>query len=255
MPIDRIAASGFAAGADAYERARPGYPAAAIEWLVDRLAIRKASRVVDLGAGTGKLTELLIPTGAHLIAIEPVDAMRTRLAALLGSVTVIAGTAEAIPLASSVVHAVVAAQAFHWFDAPRALAEIHRVLAPGGRLGLVWNARDTSVAWVGAMAAILDRYGDAIRRHETGQWRSSFPASGFGSLEEDAFSNVQLITPEGIVERAASTSFIARLPEDERANVLSRIRMLVGSHPQTRAKQMIEFPHLTRVYWCVRRES
>lgn len=252
MPIDRVAASGFEAGADAYERARPGYPPDAVAWLVERLGIRSDSCVVDLGAGTGKLTELIVPTRARVIAVEPVDAMRARLAALLPMVTAVAGAAEAMPLASGSAGAVVAAQAFHWFDAPLALAEIHRVLAPGGRLGLVWNARDTSVDWVREMADILDEFGDAIRRHESGEWRRAFPAPGFGTLEERTFSNVQPIAPEGIVDRVASTSFIARLPDRERARVLERIRSLVGSHPQTAGREEIEFPHQTRVYWCER---
>ncbi len=207
---------------------------------------------MDLGAGTGKFTELLVPTGARLIALEPVDAMRAKLAALLPTVTTVAGDAEAIPLASGAARAVVAAQAFHWFDAPRALAEIHRVLEPGGGLGLVWNARDTSVDWVREMAAIVDEYGDAIRRHESGEWRAAFPAPGFGPLEDRSFPNVQPIEPDGVVERVASTSFIARLPDDERAQILERIRTLIGSHPQTKGRTHIDFPHTTRVYVCER---
>lgn len=208
--------------------------------------------MVDLGAGTGKLTELLVSTGAHLIAVEPVAAMRERLAALLPAVATVAASAEAIPLASGSARAVVAAQAFHWFDAPRALAEIHRVLEPSGRLGLVWNARDTSVDWVREMAAIVDEFGDVIRRHETGEWRRAFPAPGFGPLEERSFPNVQPIAPEGIVDRVASTSFIARLPDDERAKVLERIETLVESHPETTGREVIEFPHTTRVSVCER---
>jgi SAM-dependent methyltransferase len=252
MSVDRIASSGFQAGADAYERARPGYPPAAVAWLVKRLRIHSGSCVVDLGAGTGKLTELLVSIGARLIAVEPVDAMRARLAALLPTVATVGASAEAIPLAPGSARAVVAAQAFHWFDAPRALAEIHRVLEPGGGLGLMWNARDTSVDWVREMAAVVDEYGDAIRRHESGEWRGAFPAPGFGPLEERSFPNVQPIAPEGVVDRVASTSFIARLPDGERTKVLERIRTLVGSHPQTAGREVIEFPHTTRVYVCER---
>lgn len=252
MSIDRVAASGFEAGAAAYERSRPGYPPTAVAWLVERLRIGPNTRVVDLGAGTGKLTEQLVPTGARLVAVEPVEAMRAKLAALLPTVSTVAAAAEAIPLATGAARAVVVAQAFHWFDAPRALAEIHRVLEPGGGLGLMWNARDTSVDWVREMAAIVDEFGDAIRRHETGEWRGAFPAPGFGSLEERSFPNVQPIAPEGVVDRVASTSFIARLPDGERSKVLERIRTLVRSHPQTKGREILDFAHATRVYVCER---
>jgi SAM-dependent methyltransferase len=252
MAIDRVAATGFEAGAAAYERARPGYPPAAVDRLVDVLGVRPGSSVIDLGAGTGKLTASLVPTGARLIAVEPVDAMRRRFVAALPAVAVVAGTAEAIPLADGSADAVVVAQAFHWFDARPALAEIHRVLAAGGRLGLAWNMRDTSVDWVARLAEIVDAYGDAIRRHETEEWRSAFPAPGFGPLEEDAFANVQEITPDGVVERVASTSFIAHLPEGERRTVLGRVEELIREHPDTRGSEIFGFPHRTRVYWCER---
>lgn len=252
MPIDRVAAEGFQAGAGPYERARPGYPAEAVAWLSDALRIRLGSRVVDLGAGTGKLTAPLADVGATVIAVEPVEAMRTRLAATLSSVAVVAAAAEALPIASGSVDAVVAAQAFHWFDADRALPEIRRVLVPGGRLGLMWNARDRSVAWVAEMSAIVDAYGDAVRRHESGEWKSAFPAPGFGPLQEEVFRNNQPTTPDGVVDRVASTSFIAKLPDAERADVLDRIRSLVASHPETRDREAFDLPHLTRVYWCER---
>ena len=252
MTIDRVAAHGFQAGADAYERARPGYPQDAVAWLTERLGVTERARAVDLGAGTGKLTAMLVPTGAHVVAVEPVEAMRTKLAALLPSVSIVAGTAEAIPLATGSVDAVVAAQAFHWFDATSAMPEIHRVLAPGGRLGLVWNARDRSVDWVAALSEIVDTFGDVIRRHESGEWRNAFPAPGFSELQEREFTNVQPTTHEGVVDRVASTSFVASLPGEERDAILDRIRTLTRSHPQTKDRKVIDFPHRTRVYWCER---
>lgn len=252
MPIDPRAATGFAAGADPYVRARPSYPGDAIDKLVSVLGIVSGSRVVDLGAGTGKLTGLLVPTGARLVAIEPVAEMRAHLARSFPDVAVIAGVGEAIPLATGSMDAAVAAQAFHWFDPERALPEIHRVLRPGGTLGLVWNLRDTSVEWVAKHARIVDAYGDVIRRHESGEWKSAFPAPGFGPLQLAEFANVQQITPDGVVERAASTSYIATLPDDERSHVMERIRTLVATHEQTRGRDLIDFPHRTHVYWCER---
>jgi SAM-dependent methyltransferase len=252
VTIDRTAAAGFSAGAEAYERARPAYPEDAVSWLARRLGIAPSSRVLDLGAGTGKLTALLVPTGADVLAIEPVEEMRARLSVALPGVGVAAGVAEAIPFADGTVDAVVAAQAFHWFDGVRSLREIHRVLRPGGGLGLVWNARDRS-GWVAEMSAIVDEYGDAIRRHETEQWRGAFASeTGFSPLESMEFDNVQEVDEEAVLDRAASTSFIAALPEADRRTVIERVRDLVRSHPQTRGRARFAFRHLTRVYCCNR---
>ena len=254
MPIDPVAAGGFQAGAGAYQRARPDYPADAVARLAEVLRLGPGTRVVDLGAGTGVLTASLVPTGADVIAVEPVAAMRARLAASLTGVRVIAGLAEAIPIADASVDAVVAAQAFHWFDASRALPEIRRVLRPGSRLGLVWNVRDHAEPWVAEMAAIVDAYGDAIRRHESGEWRDAFEGeTGFGPLGYAEFGNVQQVSPEQVVERVASTSFIAILPPAEREQVSERIRTLIATHPGTAGSDRIAFPHRTRVWWCERR--
>src|SRR5437764_6215788 len=142
MSVHKAAAEGFHRTADAYERGRPGYPEDAIAWMVAGLRISDRSTVVDLGAGTGKLTRLLLPTGARLIAIEPVAGMRNALRALLPQLEIVDAVAEAMPLADGSADAVVAGQAFHWFETALALEEIHRVLRPGGGLGLIWNRRD-----------------------------------------------------------------------------------------------------------------
>jgi SAM-dependent methyltransferase len=253
MPIDRIAARGFSAGAGAYERARPAYPPEAVGALAHRLRMTPGKVVLDLGAGTGKLTALLLPTGAAIRALEPVAEMRARLAAALPAVGVAAGVAEAIPFAPSSFDAVVAAQAFHWFDGPSALDEIHRVLRQGGGLGLVWNARDHATPWVAEMSAIVDEYGDAIRRHETGEWRAAFDgATGFGPLQMYEFRNVQEVGLDGVLDRVSSTSFIAMMRDDERATVLGRVEDVLRNHPDTRGREQFSFPHLTRVYCCDR---
>ena len=132
--IHEAAAVGFARGADAYERGRPEYPADALE----PLRLSPDLTVLDLAAGTGKLTRPLAASGARVIAVEPVAEMR---AALPSSVETLDGTAESIPLGDGSVDLVTVGQAFHWFDGDAALAEIHRVLRPGGRLALVWNRR------------------------------------------------------------------------------------------------------------------
>jgi len=252
MGIDRTAAEGFSAGAGAYERARPAYPPEAVAYLAARLRIGPSARVIDLGAGTGKLTVMLASSGAELYALEPIEQMRARFEAA-GAVRIVAGAAEAIPFADATFHAVVAAQAFHWFDGPRALTEIHRVLRRGGGLGLVWNVRDRESAWVEALSRIVDAHGDAIRRHETGEWRSSFVGrSDFSEIEQAEFPNVQEVDEAQVLDRVASTSFIAMLGDDQKASVLEQARELVRSHPDTRGRERFAFPHLTRVYCCNR---
>ena len=149
------AAAGFGTSADAYERGRPSYPDAAVAHLAVELGLGPAVRVVDLAAGTGKLTRLLAQGGAEVVAVEPVAAMRKALARSLPGVDVLEGTAESIRLPSGSVDAVTVAQAFHWFDAPRALAELGRVLRPSGTLLLVWNDRDERVPWVEEYSAIV----------------------------------------------------------------------------------------------------
>jgi len=130
------------------------------------------------------------------------------------------------------------------------------VLRPRGRLGLMWNLRDTREPWVAEMARIVDAYGDVVRRHESGEWKRAFAGQiGFGPLTDAEFANVQLVAPEQVVDRVASTSFIATLPDEERAAVLARIRTLIETHPDTAARSEIAFPHRTRVYWCERLES
>jgi SAM-dependent methyltransferase len=248
VPIDRTAAQGFSAGAASYQRARPDYPEEAVAFLAERFAIVPGRRLVDLGAGTGKFTSCLTATGAHIVAVEPVEDMWRRIDAG-ASVRVVAGTAEAIPLGDGCADVVLAAQAFHWFDGPRALAEMRRILVPGGGLGLVWNARDRSAAWVAELSAIVDAYGNAIRRHETEEWRDAFDGdTGFGPLQMTAYPNPQEVDEDQVVDRVASTSFIAILPEDERAKVLDRVRELVRSHPDTRGRERFSFPHEARVY-------
>src|SRR5436309_141476 len=142
MVIHESAAKGFAAGADAYERGRPEYSTEAIDALIRELGIGPGKRVLDLAAGTGKLTRQIAPSGAELVAVEPIVEMRAKLESVLPGIKAVEGTAERIPLPNHSVDAVVVGQAFHWFDGIRAVSEIRRVLKPGGGIGLIWQARD-----------------------------------------------------------------------------------------------------------------
>jgi SAM-dependent methyltransferase len=150
-------AASFGAAADAYERGRPPYPPEAVAWLVPDAA----RTVVDLGAGTGKLTRVLRTPGRELVAVEPSAGMHEQFARVLPGVRVLAGTAEAIPLPDASADTVVCAQAWHWVDPGRAVPEAARVLRPGGRLALAWNSRDESVPWVAELGRILREYAAA----------------------------------------------------------------------------------------------
>jgi ubiquinone/menaquinone biosynthesis C-methylase UbiE len=150
------------------------YPFAAVRRLVRELRIKPESAVLDLAAGTGKLTRLLAQLGADVVAVEPVGEMRKRLLETVPGVRALAGIAEAIPLEDESVEAVTVGQAFHWFDGDAALAEIHRVLRPGKRLGMIWNVKDESVGWVRLLAEIVEPYRGSAPRVASGSWKEAF---------------------------------------------------------------------------------
>lgn len=252
--IDRTASIGFERAAAAYERGRPEYPEAAIRRLVEALRIGKESRVVELGAGTGKLTRAVARTGAEIVAVEPVDAMRRKLSAIVPQVSVLDGTAEAIPLSDSSVDAVIVAQAFHWFRVGRALAEIHRVLKPNGGVGLIWNVRDESVDWVRRLTAIIEPHETGVPQYRSMEWKREFDAAGgFSPLQTAQEAHDHCVTADEIVDRVASISFIAALSEPARRAVLDEVRELVRTHRETRNRPQIDLPYRTDLYWCWRR--
>ena len=249
--IHDAAARGFPRAVEDYERGRPGYPTEAVARLVEALRIGPGRRVLDLAAGTGKLTRALEPSGAELVAVEPVAEMRAALERASPAVQSVDGVAEAIPLAGDSVDTVVVGSAFHWFDGERALAEIHRVLRPGGGLGLLWNVRDETVPWVAALTEIMEPHRGAAPRYAAGAWRAALERSRlFSPLEGISFHHVQRLPPEGVVARVASVSFVAALPAGERARVLERVRLLLERDPVTRGRTLLELPYRTDVFWA-----
>jgi SAM-dependent methyltransferase len=238
------AAAGFGRAADAYERGRPGYPADAVAHLAAHFRLGEGVTVIDLAAGTGKLTRMLATTGATVIAVEPVEGMRRVLERTVPGARVLDGTAEAIPVEDGSVDAVTVAQAFHWFDADRAVAEIARALRPGGGLGLIWNTFDTSVPWVETLHTLVGVHRRGEPQYGRTDWRGAFTATRlFEPLEEHTFGLVQELGTEELVDRISSTSYIATLDEADRERLFREIRALVADLPRP-----LRLPYRTDTY-------
>lgn len=251
--VHTSAQQGFSTQAVTYAQGRPDYPRQLTGWLADTLHIDALSSVIDLGAGTGKFTRLLSTLAPTLIAVEPVAAMGAQLTKLLPDVRLVNGTAESIPLPAASADAVVCAQAFHWFSTETALAEIHRVLKPGGRLGLVWNVRDESVDWVAAITDIITPYEGDTPRFHTGHWREAFTGEYFSEPEMTCFPYSHVGSPqEVIMDRFLSVSFIAALPEASKAVVTAQLQALIDTHPSLKGRDTVAFPYQTQAYVCHR---
>jgi SAM-dependent methyltransferase len=255
MAVHEVAEEGFGRQAETYERVRPSYPTDAVAWLAGNLEIGPGRTVLDLAAGTGKFTRLLVPFGAALVAAEPVEGMWRSFVSAVPGVPIVAAVAEALSIAGESIHAVTVAQAFHWFDAERAFQEFRRVLQPGGRVGLIWNARDRSSGWVNEVWSIMDRVEKRApwRNHE--HWRDSAlgERTGFGPLHSATFRQEQPITPEGVVDRIASVSHVAVLSPAEHERVLDDVRAVLTNHPDTRGRAELQIPYRVDAYWCERR--
>lgn len=214
----------FAEVAGAYERGRPGYPDDAVHWL----AGFDPCDVVDLGAGTGKLTRALVGLGHRVTAVEPLDEMRAELGAVLPDVHAVAGSAEAMPLPDASADVVTSAQAFHWFDHDDALPEIARVLRPGGRIALVWNSRDDRDPWMSRLSAIIGN--ESIQESDVAP---VLDVSGlFGPVETAIFQLGQTLDRDGLLDLVLSRSYLAKLPAAEREPVLEAVGALFDETAQ-----------------------
>jgi len=234
------AVRGYASRVSEYESGRPAYPAA----LLSELPI--SGTIVDLGAGTGKFTELLALTERRVIAVVPIAAMAARIPQR-ENVEVLAGSAEQIPLPDASAGLVCVATAFHWFDYAKATGEILRVLKQGGALALVWNVRDDRVPWVKAFSAVLDRYAGVTPRQSSGQWRVIFQDARFAPVTSRSWPFSQTMPAQAIVDRALSTSFIGALPAAEQEVVRQRIARIVAAEPSL-ARDPVAFPYVTELY-------
>jgi len=237
-------ARSFDLAAEEYEATRPTYP----DELLDLLPVASGATVLDLGAGTGKLTRVLARRYARVIAVEPLDGMRAILERVVRDVEALPGSAEQIPLDDASVDAVFAAQAFHWFDHARAIPEIARVLRPGGVLAIVWNGPDESrpnplpsgyLAYLGELRRERSTFDD------TRPWRELIAIGPFGEPQEGAVPHDHVLDRAGQLDNARSVSWIASRDADDRARVLARLGELLPEREYA-------VPNLANVLWAVR---
>ena len=237
-----LRAASFAGVADAYERSRPGYPDDAVRWL----AGAGSCDVLDLGAGTGKLTRSLVALGHRVIAVEPLEQMLAELRRAVPGAEALLGSAEMIPVPDASVDVVTCAQAFHWFDHDRALPEIARVLRPGGRLALIWNMRDEREAWVDELSdAMVGRTRFVSRTAELIERSGLFEPS-----EHEVFDHSQDIDRTALQELVLSRSYCAVLTPEERVPILEKVDRIFDEHARD---GILRLPYMTECFRASRR--
>ncbi|HNP12300.1 MAG TPA: class I SAM-dependent methyltransferase [Mycobacterium sp.] len=224
----------FGSEAAAYERGRPSYPPEAIDWLLPD----GARDVLDLGAGTGKLTTRLVERGLDVVAVDPIAEMLELLRGALPATPALLGTAEQIPLRDNSVDAVLVAQAWHWFDPKRAIAEVARVLRPGGRLGLVWNTRDERMGWVKDLGRVIGHESDPFSD------RVTLPEP-FTDVERHHVEWTSYLTPQALIDLVASRSYCITSPADVRTRTLEEVRELLVTHPALANSSGLALPYIT----------
>jgi SAM-dependent methyltransferase len=236
---DPARARSFGAVAEDYERARPGYPKEAVTWLLGTRPLE----VVDLGAGTGKLTAVLLGAGHRVVAVEPSGALRERLVAALPEARVLEGRAEEVPLPDGSADAVVVGQAFHWFDTEPSLREITRVLRPGGGLGLIWNFRNDTRAWMRELTAVAGEDG------LPGEWDARFEARPLvRSVERRDFRLEHRVDREKLLALVRSWSYVSTLGEPERRGILAAVTRLWEQHPDLAGEREAVLTYRTEAY-------
>jgi SAM-dependent methyltransferase len=228
----------FGAQAAAYERGRPSYPPAAVDWLLTPQAGDPVHDVLDLGAGTGKLTTRLVERGLTVVAVDPIAELLDVLRTTLPDTPALLGTAEHIPLPDNSVDAVLVAQAWHWFDPERALAEVARVLRPGGRLGLLWNVRDERLGWVKEFGRIVGL------EHDWANATVVLPAP-FTDVQTHRVEWTNYVTPQALIDYVASRSYCITSPADVRRRTLEDVRDLLATHPALANSEGIALPYIT----------
>ena len=232
----------FGSQAAAYARGRPSYPPEAVDWLLAPSDTWAARDVLDLGAGTGKLTTRLVERGLQVVAVDPIAEMLEMLRTALPDTPALLGSAEQIPLLDNAVDAVLVAQAWHWFDPERAVAEIARVLRPGGRLGVLWNTRDERSGWVKDFGRIVGL------EHDRDNATVDLPEP-FTDIATHQVEWTNYITPQALIDYVASRSYCITSPAEVRTRTLDEVRELLVSHPSLANATGLAMPYITV---CVR---
>jgi SAM-dependent methyltransferase len=245
-------AASFGKAADVYERGRPEYPPDAVDWLLPD----GCHRVLDVGAGTGKLTRQLVDRGLEVVAVEPSDAMREQLMVAVPSAQALHGSAEQIPLEDHSVDAVLFAQAWHWVEVERASPEVARVLVPGGTLGLLWNDRDERVDWVADLGRIMHRRekvsGSTDPDPDPELDHEPDPEVGpsFGPIERFGVEWTSHITPETLIDLVMSRSHFITMAALGREQVLAELKTLLETDSALAGREVIDLPYVTRCFRC-----
>jgi SAM-dependent methyltransferase len=254
-----VPALSFGSAAHLYDSIRPTYPAATIAWAVgeepgavdDDSPSKRRLRVLDLGAGTGRLTEVLLAAGHDVVAVEPDEQMRAVAAERCPAAAVLAGSAEDIPLPDASVDAVVAGQAYHWFAPQRALPQIRRVLRDGGVFTPVWNVRDDRVPWVGAFSGIIGSEGYGLERREDrigSSWPYGPVAPWFTVPEQRLYDHVVPIAPARLVDLARSRSSHLTADDATKARLDGEIAELIATDPALAGRDIVDMPYVTCAY-------
>jgi SAM-dependent methyltransferase len=230
--VEELRTVGFASASDVYERGRPGYPRALIDFLLQAIGERPAPLVLDIAAGTGKLTRQMTQAGARCVAVEPSASMLQVLRSTTPEAAALAGSAEALPIANASVDLVTVAQAFHWFDVDRSVNEMKRVLRPGGLVAIVWNQRDDTVPWIAELGRTIDPSSLSPRHNGESFGQAVEDLQAMGGFDHCSFRHEVEMSKGQIEEMVASRSYVRVLDEPRRQGVLDRVRHLVSTMPE-----------------------
>ncbi|MQM28766.1 class I SAM-dependent methyltransferase [Glycomyces albidus] len=242
-PDPSAQARSFGRAADLYDAARPAYPADALAWL----AGDEPADVVDVGAGTGLLTRGLIARGHRVTAVEPDPQMLARLtAATPGLAAAREGSAEAVPLPDGSADVITAGQAFHWFDRPKALPELRRVLRPGGVLAPIWNLRDESVDWVARLSEVIGSSKGELTA--MGATEPGYFAPGFGEPEVRVFRHEKRLDPAGLVRLVQTRSYYLTASPERRRELVAGVEELIATHPDLAGRETFAMPYATYAF-------